>query len=451
MFPIARPHAAGILTPIGGAPMTNARSRTPTKKADSAGPSVDDWTRSVDAFTRMIDRLQSDYAELEARHTALNAELAQVNENLREAAEANRRLAANRDRVVAAVTSGIIAVDAGGVVRLFNPAAADLLGLAREDVLNRHYADVWPERKDDSATALACVQGASPVNNCRREVRRVDQMPLVLSVSTALLGFADPPKDRSATAGEEGGAIEIFSDLTPLERMHTEVARMRTLAALGEMSATIAHEIRNPLGGILGFAELLARRADGDAQQEDMLAKIVAGAQHLNTLVSRLLEFAREPQLDARPVKWRQYLDAVIDQYEEGARRRGSPLKLVRRWSEQLETGSADSLCLRQAIWNVLENAEQAVGAVGKVEVTAEARTGGGLHLRIADSGDGIDPRLVDRVFFPFVTTKKKGTGLGLATAKKLIEAHGGTISVDSKTGHGTTVRVELPPANQGD
>ena len=430
--------------------MTDARSRI-TAKEKSDGQSVGDWTRSVEAFTRMIDRLQADYAELEARHTDLNAELAAVNDSLQLAAETNRRLAANRDRVVAAVTSGIVAVDGTGVIRLFNPAAERLLSLTAGKVINRSYADVWPERSDDTATALACAKGAAPVSNCRREVSRAGTTPVILSVSTARIGLGTAQDETPEASAKGEGAIEVFSDLTPLERMHAELARMRTLAALGEMSATIAHEIRNPLGGIIGFAELLARRTDGNAQQSEMVTKILEGAQYLNTLVQRLLTFTREPQLDPRKVEWRKFLDAVVEQYEDGARRRGARITLVRNWSEKLTTGSADSLCLRQALWNVFENAEQAVGDDDKVEVTATPRDDGGIRLEIADRGHGIDPKVIDRVFSPFVTTKKKGTGLGLATAKKLVEAHGGVITIESRERVGTTVRVELPPPAEGD
>lgn len=423
--------------------MADTRPQPPADPIAKEVPSVDDWTRSVEAFTRMIDHLQADYAELEARHTDLNAELAAVNDSLRLAADANQRLAANRDRVVAAVTSGIIAVDAHGIVRLFNPAAERLLGLSAPAVINKSYADVWPERQADSATALACANGAKPVNGSRRELQKAGGASVVLSVSTARLGMPGN--------GDNDGAIEVFSDLTPLERVHAELARMRTLAALGEMAATVAHEIRNPLGGIIGFAELLARRTDGDAEQSEMVAKILTGAQYLNTLVERLLNFAREPHIEPRRVEWRKFLDQIVDQYEEGARRRGARLTLVRNWSEKLETGSADGICLRQALFNVLENAEQAIGADDTVQLTAEPAPDGGIRLTVSDNGCGIDPKMIDRIFSPFVTTKKKGTGLGLATAKKLVEAHGGTIAIESTARVGTTVRVELPPPAEGE
>lgn len=399
---------------------------------------IEGWTRSVEAFTRMIDRLQSDYAELEKKHAELNSELAAMNHSLHLAAEANSRLAAYRDRIVAAVTAGIIAVDGDGIVRLFNPAAARLLDKAPDAVLNRPYAEIWPERRDDPATARACAQGIGPVNEQRREIPRSGKAPLVVSVSTIRLGTS-----------LSDGALEVFTDMTQSERLYSELTRMRTLAALGEMSATVAHEIRNPLGGIIGFADLLARHMDGDPKQKDMVNKIVTGAHYLSSLVDRLLEFAREPKLTMRPLEWRSFLDTTLDQYEDNARRRGARLTLTRRFPERLFSGCADSLCLRQAIWNVLENAEHAVRDDGQVAVESQVLSDGSLSVCITDNGPGIDADMRERVFSPFVTTKKKGTGLGLATARKFVEAHGGTVSIDSQSGAGTTVSIVLPPMSE--
>jgi len=288
-------------------------------------------TRSVDAFGRTIDHLQGDYAALEERYASLNAELAQINEKLQAALEANRLLAAYLDHVVGSVPAGIIAVDAEGIIRLFNPAASRLLGMAAQDVLQRHYHEVWPERSADKATAAACAAGHPPIIQSRREIRRPNRPPIVLSVSTVPLnGHA------GVARGPVQGALEVLTDQTMFESLHAEMTRMRTLAALGEMAATVAHEIRNPLGGMLGFAELLARRLENDPEPRQMAGRIVAGAQQLTRIVQRLLEFARDPKLEPRPIEWTGFMNMVVDQYEENARQRGKCLRLVRRWPERL-------------------------------------------------------------------------------------------------------------------
>lgn len=408
---------------------------------DAVRVPIEDWQRSVVAFTRMIDRLQADYAELEQRHASLNTELAAANEALRVSSDGNRRLATYLDRIVAGVTSGIIAVDANGVVQLYNPAAAAVLGIGPENVIGRSYFEVWPQRRDDTACAAACAAGAEPVSCVRREVNRNGNPGMVISVSTVRL---DAHAVQGETAASGGGAIEVFSDVTQVETMQAEMARMRTLAALGEMSATVAHEIRNPLGGISGFAELLARKAAHDPDLKDMTTNILTGARHLNELVERLLEFAREPRLEVRPLDWGRFLGTTLDQFAQASRQRGAKLRLVRRVPESIPEGRGDGLCLRQAIWNILENAEHATGGNGTVEIEARPQETG-LRLLITDNGGGIDPRIADRVFAPFTTTKTRGTGLGLATCKKLIEAHGGQITINSRPGCGTTVQVDLP------
>jgi len=399
-------------------------------------------TRSVDAFGRTIDHLQDDYAALERRYAELNAELVQNNQQLQIALAANRQLAGYLDSVLAEVPAGIIAVDGDGIVRLYNPAAAALLELPAEQVVQRHYHDVWPERAADTATAAACAAGHPPVAQSRRELQRAERPPIALSVCTVPLSGHD-----TTVGGRPAGALEVFTDLSAFESLHAEMARMSTLAALGEMAATIAHEIRNPLGGMMGFAELLARRADDDSMQREMAAKIVAGAQQLSRMVQRLLEFARDPKLEPKPVEWPRFFQMALDQYEDNARQRGKRLKLIRRWPERLPRGRADVLCLRQALWNILENAEQAVDPGGEIEVTASALPDGGLRLQVADRGHGVDPGVLDRAFVPFVTTREKGTGLGLATAKKIVEAHGGRISLRNRAGGGAEVCIELPAA----
>lgn len=417
--------------------------RVTTKKTEStvAGgretASLSGLSRSVDAFGRTIDHLQAEYEALEQRQAALNAELASANQQLQSTLDANRRLTAFLDRVLESVPAGFVTVDAKGVVRFFNPAAAALLKCKPEDVIGRLYHDLWPEWSGEEATAAACASGRPAVEGVRREIERPDGPPLVLSVSTAAIPVGPD--------GEPQGALEVFQDVSVFEALHDEVARMRTLAAMGEMAATVAHEIRNPLGGMIGFAELLERRCRGDADREEMAGKILKGARHLSDIVDRMLELARDPRISSRPMAWPQFLKLTLDQYEENARRRGVSLTLIRRCPERLPSVAGDALCLRQALWNVLENAEQAIDGDGTIEFTAESTASGGIRIHIADSGPGVDPAVADRVFLPFVTTRKSGTGLGLAMTRKIVEAHGGRVTISNGESGGARVCFDLP------
>lgn len=248
------------------------------------------------------------------------------------------------------------------------------------------------------------------------------------------------------TADETAGLRAVLESLELHQRqLSTEVARLRALSSLGEGVATIAHEIRNPLGAIAGFAELLARRCDGQPELRGMSQKIVSAAQNLNAMVQRLLDLVRNSPMEIRPIEWPRFLDSTVTQFEEHARQRGARLTLVRKWPERLGEGQADALCLRQAVWNLLENAEQASSSQGEIEVSGDSAPDGCVLLTVADRGSGVDPAVLPKLFTPFVTTREHGTGLGLATARRIVEAHGGRITIRNREGGGAEVEIALP------
>ncbi len=250
-----------------------------------------------------------------------------------------------------------------------------------------------------------------------------------------------------ASTTEQAADMRVTREALELHQrqLSVEVARLRALSSLGEGVATIAHEIRNPLGAIAGFAELLARRCDTQPELRGMSQKIMSAAQNLNALVQRLLDLVRNSPMNIRPIEWPRFLDSTVDEFEEHARQRGARLTLVRRWPERLGEGKADALCLRQAVWNILENAEQASASHGEIEIAGGATTDGRLLLTVADRGPGVDPALLPKLFTPFVTTREHGTGLGLATARKIVEAHGGRITIRNRDGGGAEVEIALP------
>jgi signal transduction histidine kinase len=261
---------------------------------------------------------------------------------------------------------------------------------------------------------------------------------------------------RFPAVSESGGVISADRETSDLLhqvaelRAHQaelvgEVARLRALAAVGEGAASIAHEIRNPLGAISGFSELLVRRCESHPELRDMAAKIMTGTLNLSSLVQRLLDFVRDTPMEMRPIDWSRFVQTSVDQYEENARHRGARITLVRKWGENLGAGEADALCLRQALWNVLENAEQASGTDKPIEVDCAPSGNGGLRLIVADRGQGINPDVLARVFTSFVTTREGGTGLGLAMARKIVERHGGKIAIHNRDGGGAEVRIALP------
>ncbi len=210
-----------------------------------------------------------------------------------------------------------------------------------------------------------------------------------------------------------------------LASKNRELERRSRLAALGQMAAGMAHEIRNPLGGIALYASLLAGRLEADRESASIARKIATGVQRLNGLVGDILAFAGDIQPQKRPI----LLSAVLAEASELARCRleTAGTKLSCRYQDDVMF-EGDPRLLVRAIANLLFNASDAAGE-GQVVLEAEASSGQ-LQITVADSGAGIPTEIMDRIFNPFFTTKESGTGLGLAIVHRIVDSHGGRISV---------------------
>lgn len=224
------------------------------------------------------------------------------------------------------------------------------------------------------------------------------------------------------------------------EMHHQAMARQETLARLGEMGAMLAHEIRNPLGGIKGFAQVIEKRPT-DERNRGFAQRIVAETLRLETLVNNLLAYSRTDRLTPTVLR----LDELI----------AHMVSLIRPEAEEQRIGISsdcpaglqirgDRDRLGQVLLNLAKNAIQAMPEGGNLHLAATT-SAMGVTIAVSDSGQGIDADIADRIFEPFFTTRSKGTGLGLALCKKIVEEHSGTIEVKSVTGQGTTISVTLP------
>ncbi len=382
--------------------------------SDGAEADLRALTEAFDRFNRTSATMEESYRKLEARIQSLDSELQEKNRQLTLTTE-------YLNAVLNSMSDGVIAVSRGGAITTWNPAAANILGLD-EDITGRPYAEVFGERAAGPGARL-------------KEWRNRKGQKVPVSERTA------PINDRN---GERLGEVSVFQDLSELEALRGEVRRKDRLAALGEMAATVAHEIRNPLGGIQGFAALLERDLPADDPRHRLVEKILAGTRSLDRVVNELLEYTRPVELRIEPIDARKLVDSAIG-YLSGVpggieTRNSVALGLVLR---------GDAHRLRQVILNVLQNAVQSIDGAGRVEVTARAGADT-ITISIADTGCGIAAEHVEKVFMPFFTTREKGTGLGLAAASKLVEAHGGLMDVSSTPGEGATFRITLPRGEQG-
>jgi two-component system sensor histidine kinase HydH len=223
--------------------------------------------------------------------------------------------------------------------------------------------------------------------------------------------------------------------------LQDEVRIKERLAALGEMSAGIAHEIRNPLGAIAGFTELLGRRVTDPAAKE-LTQEILEEVKNLNRIVTQFLTFVREPHLTVEPTDVATLTRSAVESVMMNGDRHD--IRLETRFPETLPVVPVDADLLKQSLMNLIQNGIEAMPQGGVLSVRLEVKEPW-LLIAIADSGHGIDQTHRDRLFDPFFTTKREGTGLGLAITHRIIQAHGGKIDVDSRPGRGSCFTVWLP------
>ncbi len=259
--------------------------------------------------------------------------------------------------------------------------------------------------------------------------------------------------------GSRGGVVFFFKDLTQLEQKEEQERLKERLAALGEMAAGLAHEIRNPLGNIGSTASLLKRKLDGNDSGILALNNIVQEVRRLNQTVTQCLEYAKPVHLKPRSVNLAVLVREALQEVRSAWP--GSRIQVTEKLPEESVEVMADGFQLRQVFHNLVANAFDAMSGAGSLEITVglessdRGTAGGGppadpelpryAVVRIKDSGRGITPEVRERLFFPFFTTKPGGSGIGLAVAKKIVDSHRGVIDVESEPGAGAAFSVKLP------
>lgn len=339
--------------------------------------------------------------------------------------------------VVNSMANGLISLNADGEIVTVNRQARLMFGLSPdEDAEGKPFAEILTVHGLDLPAALR-------QNDMLRECEVIGAttagktLPLSLSAS-ALTG----------DAGERLGAVLLFRDLSEVRALQAQVERAERLASIGRLAAGVAHEIRNPLGSLKGFLQYFQRKLPLDAQDKTYLSVMIQEVDRLNAVVSNLLEFARpkEPTLQACDVT--EILRHALTLLAQDAAAKQARIR--RDFPDELPPMRLDRDQITQALLNFLLNAIQAIDADGEIRVSASVSAdSGSIDITIGDTGAGIAPDDLPRIFDPFFSTKKQGNGLGLAIAHAIIERHRGEISVESELGRGATFRIRLPRSPQ--
>ncbi len=346
-------------------------------------------------------------------------------------AEASERLSG---QIVASLTAGLVVVDLDGQVRIVNPSSRRLLGLP-DGPLAGSFRDVLGKASPLVAVIDECLREGHPI--LRRTLELNDARTTVTHLGVTVSPLV-------SDAGVTSGVICLFTDLSKIADLEDQLRLKDTLARLGELTAGLAHEFRNGLATIHGYARLLDLKAlpesfrphvEGIRQETDALGEVV----------TNFLNFARPAQVTFSPVPLRPIAERAAEEVRNEARAHGGDVEI----RGAFPTVDGDDVLLRQAFSNLLRNAVEAcVGASIPPKVVIEARSEPGhVRVNVDDNGPGIPVAERERVFRPFVTTKGRGTGLGLALVQKIIVTHNGRIHVAARPGGGASLQVVLPLA----
>ena len=353
--------------------------------------------------------------------------------NARAATRAVLQRQTQSERVVQTLRSGLLKVDASERILLVNPALAAMLQSV-------------PAQMEGRALADAFARDPHVVEMLRAALVRGEGLDDVETFVTATGGRRVAVSLRASALGEEGGRIDgilvLLSDLARRKELEEEIRKAERLAALGRLSAGVAHEIRNPLAGIRTTTEILRGRLEGNAELTRFADVILEETERLDRIVGSLLQFAKPASPRRAPVRVGELLERAV----RLAAGRAAEVGVTLRKSEapDLPSVPADRDQLLQVLLNLLLNAVDATPSGGEVVVHADIDAHE-LRLVVEDGGEGIPPTLRDRVFDPFFTTKPGGTGLGLSISQNILRQHGGRLRLDRPENGRSRVVATLP------
>ncbi len=240
------------------------------------------------------------------------------------------------------------------------------------------------------------------------------------------------------------GYVVLFRDLTQIQHLKKEVQRSQRLASIGRLAAGVAHEIRNPLSSIKGFATYFKERYREVPEDQKTAEVMIQEVERLNRVVGQLLEFARPMSIEEKPTSLQTLIQHSVKLIEGDLNKK--QISIVTDMSPEIEKMMIDPDRFKQVLLNLYLNAIEAMGEEGRLSVTLRRdKDGRNIRIVISDTGAGIKEVDLSHIFDPYFTSKSSGTGLGLAIVLKIIESHGGEIGVESHSGEGTTVTITLP------
>lgn len=371
---------------------------------------------------RLARRQQTDVKLLEATHELVN-------------------LRALHERIVESIRSGVVTTDLDKRICTFNSAAEEITGYRAADVSWRHASFLFGDITDKIKASMRAAEDGE--TSPRFEVDAVTADSLRIH-----LGFSIFP--LFAEGGETTGLVITFQDLTDIRALEETSRRQDRLAAVGRVAAGIAHEIRNPLASMRGSIQVLRGEMNGNGVHAELMEIVLRESDRLNSIITDFLTYARPRAISLTEVDLREALRETFTLLRNSPEIRAGHL-LEEDVPEEPVHALADAEQIRQVFWNLARNALQAMPDGGQLRAELRPIAHGRLRIMFTDTGRGMTPEQVERLFEPFTSSTTGGTGLGLSIVFQIVRDHGGTIIARSREGHGTTITIELPGAARKD
>ncbi len=369
--------------------------------------------RAFDVFNQVSQELTQAYEALQGRVESLTAELAVANGELRRQYQEKEALSERLALLLNALPAGVVVLDSASTVSEANPAARRMLG---QSIVSSDWS-------------MLTVDRLSPTD-----------APDEWQLDGQRLSIGESPLDSA------GGRILLIHDITAAHELKANLERNQRLAAMGEMAASLAHQLRTPLATALLYSANLAQPELSDTARTRFAGKAAEQLKRLERLIQDVLLFTRGESIGRDVIPVASLISDAVQTVDPLCRDKGVMLRVSPVADHPIITGSRKAL--GGALLNLLENALQACESVDtserEIRLTAEVR-GGHVRISVRDTGAGIAPETQARIFEPFFTTRGQGTGLGLAIALGVVRAHGGAIEVSSASGEGSEFVMQLP------
>jgi signal transduction histidine kinase len=421
--------------------MSTPQSFTSSPSEESESSSLE---QAFKQFSLETERLEMTYHDLEARFQAVQQSLQEshtrVAGKLAELDFVSRYL----ETILHHISQGILFIDLNGIVTTYNVSAQQILQIPEKDLLFHPFHDCFDDKFLGFSLQEAFITKQCPNMTFLSWKKEGETIELEVEATFVSMSQQAYPLDyRQASSPPIQGLLILLRDITKFRRLQRRANQHDRLKDLGELAAHLAHEIRNPLGGIKGFATLLEQDLKERPDLQQMASYIVQGANDLNLFVSNVLQYARPFQLHFENVD----LIPLVEEIKQ-------LMQVDPTWNDKIEftiQSSVPTLIVpidpqffKSALLNIFVNATQAMPDGGRLLVAIEADHAW-VTIHIDDTGVGIAPENLSKIFSPFFTTKETGNGLGLAEVHKVIQANQGWIEVQSEIGKGTRFTIKIP------